>query len=173
MLDKLIDMILKEKIRKILKEETKKKLTDSYVVFVSGLESSINHNGQTAKFTSSFNKNHIVKSFRYSEKKLIQDFLKEKENKVKAIILFSAGGTLANKLDFSSNKIYCIEPWNGNGSDANKSVIYVGIPEKNMYIDYESYARGKGTKEGANKTNHKAGHFAALTTSSVDISKKV
>ena len=165
MLDKLIDMILKE--------ETKKKLTDSYVVFVSGLESSINHNGQTAKFTSSFDKNHIVKSFRYSEKKLIQDFLKEKKDEVKAIILFSAGCTLANKLEFSSNKIYCIEPWNGNGSDANKSVIYVGIPEKNMYIDYESYARGKGTKEGANKTNHKAGHFAALTTSSVDISKKV
>lgn len=88
-------------------------------------------------------------------------------------VLFSAGCTLADKLNFSSNKIYCIEPWNGKASDAGKSVIYVNIPKENMYIDYESYSRGKGTKVGANKTNHTNGHFVALSTSSSDIFKKV
>jgi hypothetical protein len=166
-------MTLKEKIKLILKEETKKKLTDSYVVFVSGWEKNMSHNDQTAKFTSSFNKNHIVKSFRYTETKLIRDFLNEKKDKVKAIILYSAAYTLVNKLNFPSNKTYCIEPWNGYGSDANTRDNYNSIPKENMYIDYESYARGKGTKVGANKTNHKDGHFVALTTSSADISKKV
>ena len=166
-------MLLKEKIRKILKEETVKKLTDSYVVFVSGLERDMSHNGQTAKFTSSFNKKHIVKSFRYTEKKLIQDFLNEKKDKVKAVILYSKGCERVDELKFSSNKIYCIEPWNGNTSDAGKSVMYANIPKENMYIDYESYPRGKGTKKGANKTNHMSGHFVALSTSSADISKKI
>ena len=67
---------------------------------MSGWEKNMSHNDQTAKFTSSFNKNHIVKSFRYTETKLIRDFLNEKKDKVKAIILYSAAYTLVNKLNF-------------------------------------------------------------------------
>jgi hypothetical protein len=34
-----------------------------------------------------------------------------------------------------------------------------------MYIDVKSYGRGKGTKKGANETDHAEGHLKALTNS--------
>jgi hypothetical protein len=68
-------------------------------------------------------------------------------------------------LSYPSNKIYCIEPWNGDSSDAGRAPIYNNIPAQNMYIDVKSYGRGKGTKKGANETDHAEGHLKALTNS--------
>ena len=179
-----INMTLKENIQRIksmmrivedknstIKKDTLEKNSVKYVIFVSGSEKSKSHEEQLTLFTKGFGTEYLVKGYRQSSLTSIVDFIKK--NPVVAVILYSASCKLANQLNFSSNKIFCIEPWNGDVSDAGKSNIYLNIPQKNMYIDYESYARGKGTKVGANKTNHNAGHFVALTTSSADISKKV
>jgi LAS superfamily LD-carboxypeptidase LdcB len=169
-LDNLKNLENKEPESEIKKD---KENSVKYVIFVSGSEKSKNHEEQLSLFTRGFGTEYLVKGFKQTSLTSIVDFIKK--NTVVAVILYSASCELADNLVeyFSSNKIFCIEPWNGNGSDANKKDIYVSIPEKNMYIDYKSYSRGKGTKEDANKTNHENGHFVALTTSSADISKKV
>jgi LAS superfamily LD-carboxypeptidase LdcB len=169
-LDNLKNSENKEPESEIKKDEEN---SVKYVIFVSGLEKSKNHEEQLSIFTRGFGTEYLVKGFRQTSLTSVVDFIKK--NTVVAVILYSASCELADNLVeyFPSNKIFCIEPWNGNGSDANKKNIYVSIPEKNMYIDYKSYSRGKGTKEDANKTNHEDGHFVALTKSSADISKKV
>ena len=161
-------MNLKESIRKVLREESEEQSKGPYVIFVSGIESAMSHKGQTSLFEQSYSGNYPVKSFNFKNKSAIQSFIYG--NNVRVIVLFSAACKLANQLSYPSNKIYCIEPWNGDSSDAGRAPIYNNIPAQNMYIDYESFSRGKGTKKGANKTNHKDGHFKALTTSVSQIS---
>jgi hypothetical protein len=162
------EMNLKESIRKVLREETEEQSKGTYVIFVSGIESAMSHKGQTSLFEQSYNGSYPTKSFNFKNKSAIQSFIDN--NSVKAIVLFSAACKLANQLSFPSNKIYCIEPWNGNSSDAGRAPIYNNIPAQNMYIDVKSYGRGKGTKKGANETDHNAGHFKALTNSVSKIS---
>lgn len=154
---------IRESVIRILKEETEQDTKKSYVIFVSGIESAMSHQGQTSLFEKSYRGIYSVKSFNFKNKSGIQKFIDT--NDVKSIVLFSAACKLANQLSFPSNKIYCIEPWNGNSSDAGRAYIYTNIPAQNMYIDVKSYGRGKGTKKGANETDHAAGHFKALTNS--------
>jgi hypothetical protein len=161
-------MNLQESIRRILREETEEQSKGAYVIFVSGIESAMSHKGQTSLFEQSYNGSYPTKSFNFKNKSAIQSFIDN--NSVKAIVLFSAACKLANQLNFPSNKIYCIEPWNGDKSDAGRASIYNKIPAQNMYIDYKSYSRGKGTKKGANETSHTEGHFKALTSSVSKIS---
>jgi len=152
-----------ESIRRILREETEEQSKGPYVVFVSGIESAMSHKGQTSLFEQSYNGSYPTKSFNFKNKSTIQSFIDN--NSVRAIVLFSKACELADELNFPSNKIYCIEPWNGVKSDAGRDYIYTNIPAQNMYIDDKSYSRGKGTKKGANATNHADGHFKALTDS--------
>lgn len=142
-----------------------------YVVFVSGLVKVMSHDGQTSIFTQNFKSQYPVKSFNYTNLDGINNFLNN--NNVVAIILFSKACDLATQLKISSQKIYCIEPWNGNDTDAGKSYLFNNIPASNMYIDYQSYSRGQGTKKGANATSHKNQHFGALASSAALISQKI
>ena len=164
-------MKLKEHIRKVLKEETKELSPQTYVVFVSGIQSSMSHEGQTSLFKSAFGPKYPVKSFNFKSTDLINKFLLN--NNIKAVVLFSAACKLANQLNLPSGKIYCIEPWNGDSKDAGRGSIYTNIPAQNMYIDVKSYSRGKGTKKGANETDHSGGHFKSLTSSAMDIYSKL
>ena len=164
-------MKLQDRIKQILREETEEQSSQTYVVFVSGIQSAMSHEGQTSLFKSSFGSKYPVKSFNFKSTDLINKFLSA--NNVKAVVLFSAACKLANQLNFPSNKIYCIEPWNGDSKDAGRGSTYTNIPAQNMYIDVKSYSRGKGTKKGANETDHSAGHFKALTSSAMDISSKL
>jgi len=161
-------MNLQESIRRILREETEEQSKGTYVIFVSGIESAMSHKGQTSLFEQSYNGNYPTKSFNFKNKSAIQSFIDN--NSVKAVVLFSAACRLANKFNFPSGKIYCIEPWNGKDEDAGTDYIYENIPAQNMYIDVNSYSRGRGTKKGANETNHSEGHFKALTNSVSKIS---
>lgn len=161
-------MNLEQRIKRILREETEEQSKGPFVIFVSGIESAMSHKGQTSLFQQGYSGRYEVKSFNFKNKSAIQSFIDN--NDVRAVVLFSAGCKLANELNYPSNKIYCIEPWNGNSSDAGRGKIYTNIPAQNMYIDVVSYGRGKGTKKGANETDHAAGHFKALTNSVSKIS---
>lgn len=161
-------MNIELQIIRILREETNQ-MGSPYVVFVSGIESVESHNTQTNRFVTSFGKKYPVKSFKYSEKNQISDFLNN--NKVIALVLFSAGCGLANRFNFPSNKIYCIEPYNKN---KNRAGIFASIPANNMFINSKSYPRGAGTKEGnVNLTNNFGNHFDALSKSAAIISGRL
>lgn len=154
-----------KQMMRIVEDESK-----NYVVFVSGIESAMSHEGQLKLFNEGFGKKYLVKGFKYTEINLINDFISK--NSVIAVVLFSAGAALANKINkISASKIYCIEPW--NDSSNSRASRFESIPASNMYIDNESYDRGKGTKKGANFTDNKAGHFQALKTSAKLISEKI
>lgn len=140
-----------------------------YVVFVSGMENIANHEKQTKLFQKNFGKKYPIVSFNYKDSAKIQDFVTK--NKIKAVILFSSAGILANQLNVSKDKIFCIEPYNDKQN--SRKHIFDLIPSNNMYIDKKIYARGKGTKEGANATNSTAGHFKALESSASSISSKL
>jgi len=160
---KFLNEVMPQSIKESF-EEDEEQSKGPYVIFVSGIESAMSHKGQTSLFEQSYSGNYPVKSFNFKNKSSIQSFIDN--NSVKAIVLFSAACKLANQLNFPSNKIYCIEPWNGvDRDDGRGDSIYTNIPAQNMYIDYKSYSRGKGTKKGANETDHAAGHFKALTNS--------
>jgi hypothetical protein len=164
-------MNLQENIQRINEIISNDKTNFGYVVFVSGLESTINHVGQTQIFTQNFTNKYPIKSFNYSNKNGIANFIKN--NNIVAVILFSKGCELVSQINVPSQKIYCIEPWNGNKTDAGTAYRYSSIPAGNMYIDYEDFNRGNGTKKGANPTNHKNQHFAALASSSKSIAQKI
>jgi hypothetical protein len=141
-----------------------------FVIFVSGIETAMSHQGQLNLFKEGFGSKYPVKGFKYAEIPLVNDFISK--NSVIAVVLFSAGAAYANKINnISTSKIYCIEPW--NDSSNSRASRFESIPASNMYIDNESYARGKGTKKGANFTDNKEGHFQALKTSAKLISEKI
>jgi hypothetical protein len=161
-------MNLQEQIRRILKEETKQ-LDKPYVVFVSGIQSVESHETQTKRFINNFGAKYPVKSFNFANQKQISDFLKN--NYVIALVLYSAGGQLANKFNFPPNRIYCIEPWNGNNGRAG---LFTSIPANNMFINSKIPARGKGTKEGnVILTNDFGNHFEALSKSAAILSNRI
>ena len=164
-------MNLQEQILRINELLMNDKAASSYVVFVSGVERDMNHAGQTKLFVENFTKKYPIKSFNFKNSSAISSFVEK--NNIIAVVLFSAACKLANQLNIPSRKIYCIEPWNGKKTDAGTSFIFSSIPSSNMYIDYQSYSRGKGTKNGANSTNHSQGHFNALINSARDISNKI
>jgi len=170
----------------MLKPESTKPL----VIFVSGITSSKSHKSQFEIFKDGFGSkielgNIVIKDFQYDlvkpDAKLINSFLMALTHPILAIVLFSAGASLANKINKSPSNIYCIEPFNNEPDGTTKTQkkiedrisIYKSIPSSNMYIDQKSYARGKGLKSGANVTNHEAGHFEALRTSAKSIANKV
>ena len=166
---------IKQIISLIERDESKTKISNeesdsSFVIFVSGIESAMSHNGQLNLFKEGFGEKYPIKGFKYKDISLINDFIKH--NSIIAIVLFSAGCAYANKINnISPSKIYCIEPW--NDSSNSRASRFVSIPASNMYINNESYARGKGIKKGANFTNSKEGHFQALKTSARLISEKL
>lgn len=166
---------IKQMIRLVEKDETKTKISDKkddgqFVIFVSGIESAMSHQKQVNLFKEGFGDKYQIKGFKYKEISLVNDFIRK--NYIIAVVLFSAGCAYVNKINnISPSKIYCIEPW--NDSSNSRASRFVSIPASNMYINNESYARGKGIKKGANFTNSKEGHFQALKTSARLISEKL
>jgi hypothetical protein len=55
-------MNIEEKIRKILIEETEQNTKKSYVIFVSGIESAMSHQGQTQSNHSILKINQVYKN---------------------------------------------------------------------------------------------------------------
>lgn len=156
------------RIKEMMKLNEEEK--SQYVIFVSGIETSMTHQGQVNIFKEGFGTKYLIKAYKYTQIDLVNDFIGK--NSIAAVVLFSAGAGNANKIKgLSSSKIYCIEPW--NDSSNSRGPRFESIPATNMYIDNQSYARGKGTKKGANFTNHDAGHFEALKTSAKSISNSL
>jgi len=149
-------------------------IADGTVIFVSGLTDSKSHEDQTNDFKSGFGNKYTVVSFKYDESGKIKEFVRANEAKVVALVLFSAACPLAASTTLPSSKVYCIEPWNGDGADAGRGAkYYSGVPAQNMYISGDVYARGKGAKQGANITTKGIGHFAALKESARSIASKI
>ena len=149
-----------------------------YVVFIAGLDlAGYRHADQVKAFKDAFGDKYIVKDFRYTQTKAAQDFLNSNKNNILAVIMFSAGCTNANKFkNYYVSQMYCIEPWNGDSTDAGRAAIYKLLPSGNMYISGKLYARGKGTKSGANITDNKkekVSHAQALINSARDIAPKI
>lgn len=169
--NRILIMDLQENIQRIKEIISNDKINFGYVVFVSGLVSSMSHAGQTQIFTQNFTKKYPIKSFNYINIDGITNFIKN--NNIIAVILFSKGCEIVSEINLPSEKIYCIEPWNGKKTDAGTAYRYNNIPAGNMYIDYEDFQRGKGTKKGANQTSHENQHFNALSSSAKSISQKI
>lgn len=149
-------------------------VADGTVIFVSGLTDSKSHEDQTNDFKNGFGNKYAVVSYKYNETDKIKDYIKANEAKVVALVLFSAACPIAASVTLSNKKIYCIEPWNGDGTDAGRGAkYYSNVPAENMYISGDIYARGKGTKQGANITTKGIGHFAALKESAKNIAAKL
>lgn len=164
---------LKTVITRPTPQKKEQKQENKFVVFVSGIQDTENHEAQTNRFVNGFGKKYPVKSFNFTNKNEIDNFLKSNENEVVALVLFSAGCGLANTVNFPSNKIYCIEPW--NDSKGSRNSIYSNIPEQNMFINSKISYRGAGTKTGnnVNYTDDFGNHFDALSKSAAILSNRI
>lgn len=147
---------------------------DGTVVFVSGLTDSKSHTDQTSDFVAGFGSKYTVVGYNYSETSKIKEYVTANTANIKAVVLFSAAGPLATQVPISVDKIFVIEPWNGDNADAKRGDKYYSkVPAQNMYISGDSFARGKGTKQGANITTKGIGHFKALKESATAIAAKI
>lgn len=152
-------MLLKEKIKKILREESEQQSKGPYVVFVSGLTSRISHKSQVDAFKNGFSGNNF-KDFNYTKMTEVNQFIKN--NNVKAVVLFSKACENTKEVEgISKTQIYCVEPYTCKGGNER----YKEIPAKNMFINYDSCVRGQGAKENANDTREDGSHLEALTKS--------
>lgn len=144
------------------------------VIFVAGLESAMNAQGQTERLRAGLKPNTVIKTFKYDSLGAIKEFLKS--NPKIPIYLFSAGAgnaaALVSDPNVDKNKLYVIEPYTHEPIPPNSNnfvptrilnILQTADIWSQVYVGKYPTVGSLLSSNYAVKSSNGADHFDALT----------